>query len=189
MLELNDVLLKGERSTLSMMASEGQVTCITRVGYGLSASPVRWLHAMMGFEPIVAGYISIDGEPLTVRSASAMRRMMAFVPATLETIGAINVFEPPSVQDVFSLRRNRQLSISNGLLSEEMKRTGTTGMKAQLLAVGTLLNRHIMLVDRPAAASLPYLHRLATAGHIIILASNDSAVISQVNNLVEIKEE
>jgi len=189
MLELNDVLLNGERSTLSLMAREGQVTCITREGYGLSSSPVRWLYAMMGFEPIKAGYISIDGEPLTVRSAAAMRRLMAFVPASLEAIGEVEVYEPPSVQDVFSLKGNRQLSISNGLLSEEMKRTGITGAKAQLLAVAALLDRHILLVDRPSAASLPYLHHQAAAGRIVILSSNDSAVISQVNNLVEIKEE
>ncbi|MBR3068124.1 MAG: hypothetical protein IKG77_10325 [Prevotella sp.] len=188
MLELNDVLLRGEHSTLSMMAHEGQVTCITRVGAPLGATPVGWLHAMMGFVPVVAGYISIDGEPLTVRSAAVMRRLMAFVPAALEQDGEVEVYEPPSVQDVFALKANRQFSISNGLLSEEMKRTGTTGMKAQLLAVGVLLQRYILLVDRPAASSMPYLKRQAEMGRIVVVTSNDSLVVSQADCLVEIKE-
>ena len=78
MLELNDVLLKGEKSTLSLMAAEGQLTCIV--------GPVRWLHAMMGFEPVLAGYISIDGEPLTPQLAATMRRSMAFVPADRKSV-------------------------------------------------------------------------------------------------------
>jgi hypothetical protein len=117
-----------------------------------------------------------------------MRRLMAFVPAALEQDGEVEVYEPPSVQDVFALKANRQFSISNGLLSEEMKRTGATGMKAQLLAVGVLLQRHILLVDRPAASSMPYLKRQAEMGRIVVVTSNDSLVVSQADCLVEIKE-
>ena len=29
MLELNDVLIRGEQNTLSLMAHEGQITCLT----------------------------------------------------------------------------------------------------------------------------------------------------------------
>ena len=178
MLELNDVLIRGEQSTLSMMAREGQLTCLV-------GGNVRWLHAILGFEPIISGFISIDGEPLTPRSAVAMRRLMAFVPVSLDAVGEINVYEPPTVQDVFALRANREQAISNGLLSEEMKRTGTTGIKAQLLAVAVLLNRRILLIDRPDAASLPYLRHQADAGRIVVICSDDSAVINAADNVVE----
>lgn len=186
MLELNDVLLRGEPRTLSMMAREGQLTCLTRTSAVLADTPVRWLHAMMGFEPVVAGFISIDGEPLTPRSAAKMRRLMAFAPNALETVGEINVYEPPSVQDVFSLKANCQLAISNGLLAEEMRRTGITGAKAQLLAVAGLLNRHILLVDRPLAGSLSYLHQQAGAGKIVVITSNDNDVVRGADNVVEL---
>ena len=178
MLELNDVLIRGEQSTLSMMAREGQLTCLV-------GGSVRWLHAILGFEPVVSGFISIDGEPLTPRSAVAMRRLMAFVPDSLDAVGQINVYDPPSVQDVFALKANRQQAISNGLLSEEMKRTGTTGIKAQLLAVAVLLNRRLLLIDRPDVASLPYLRRQADAGRIVIVCSSDDAVIAAADNVVE----
>lgn len=186
MLELNDVLIRGELTTLSLMAHEGELTCLTRCGASPAASPCCWLHAIMGFEPVVAGYVSIDGEPLTPRSAFAMRRMMAFVPASLDTVGEVVSYEPPSVQDIFALKANRQLSISNGLLAEEMRKTGLTGMKAQLLAVASLLNRHILLVDRPATASLPFLRQQADAGKIVVVASNDPSVISAADNVTEI---
>lgn len=178
MLELNDVLIRGEQSTLSMMAREGQLTCLV-------GGNVRWLHAILGFEPVISGFISIDGEPLTPRSAASMRRLMAFVPDSLDAVGQINVYEPPTVQDIFALKANRQQAISNGLLSEEMKRTGTTGIKAQLLAVAGLLNRRILLIDRPDVASLPYLRHQADTGHIVIICSSNNTIIRAADNVVE----
>ena len=76
MLELNDVLIEGESHTLSLMAYERQITCVV--------GSARWLYAMMGFEPVTAGFISIDGEPLTPKTAQALRRQMAFAPRRLD---------------------------------------------------------------------------------------------------------
>ncbi|MBR1415987.1 MAG: hypothetical protein IJ570_09030 [Prevotella sp.] len=187
MLELNDVLIRGEKNTLSLMAREGQLTCLTTVFAAAESSVLsltRWLHAMLGLEPVITGYISIDGEPVTAASAPLLRRQMAFAPAGLHSVGEVVVYEPPTVQDVFALKANRQLPITNGILSEEMKRTGTTGIKAQLLAVAVLLNRPILLVDRPAVASLGYLRQLAEKGRTIIVSSADDAIVSAADQVV-----
>lgn len=186
MLELNDVLLEGERSTLSLMAREGQVTCLVPCPSASPESSLRWLYALLGFERVVCGYISIDGEPLTPASAPAMRRMMSFAPSTLDPVGHIELYEAPEVQDIFALRANRELSISNGLLSEEMKRTGTTGIRARLLAVAVLLKRPILLVDHPDASSAEYLRQQAQQGRIVIVLSDDQTVIWASDNVVEL---
>ena len=188
MLELNDVLLEGEHGTLSMMAREGQVTCLTPSS-AHSASPsaaMRWIYALLGFEEVVCGYISIDAEPLTAASAAVMRRMMAFVPQRLDDIGQVDVYHAPDVQQVFALKANRGLPISNGLLSEEMKRTGVSGQRARLLAVGVLLDRPILLVDSPEAASMGYLRQQAQKGRTVVVVSSNPTVVQASDNVVEL---
>ena len=186
MLELNDVLIRGEKNTLSLMAHEGQITCLAPAMAGVdSAQPlVRWLYAMLGLEPIVTGYVSIDGEPVTATSAPLLRRQMAFVPARLDAVGQVVVYESPTVQDVFALKANREQPITNGILAEEVKRTGTTGQKAQLLAVGVLLHRSILLVESPDAASMSYLRQQAENGCTIIVSSADDAIASAADQLI-----
>jgi ABC-type sugar transport system ATPase subunit len=185
MLELNDVLLSGAKSTLSLMACDGELTCLTRLGAPLGSTAVRWLHAMMGLEPTTGGFISIDGEPLTASSARSMRRLMAFVPAELGDVGQVVVFSAPTADDVFRLKANRNGKPEQ--MEQEMALTGATGQKAQLLAVASLLRRPIWLVDRPVASSIPFLRRKADEGCTVVIASNDNAVVSKADNVVEIE--
>ena len=180
MLELNDVLLKGESHTLSLMARERQITCLT--------GGSRWLYAMLGFEPVVAGFISIDGEPLTPKTASALRRQMAFAPRRLDDVGEIVRYEAPTADDVFALRANRKLSDES--LEEEAEQMGSTdAQQARLLAVAVLRQRPILLVEEPEAAMLPYLRKQAIAGRTVIVSSTDGAVINAADNVVEINSD
>ena len=180
MLELNDVLLKGEKSTLSLMAAEGQLTCIV--------GPVRWLHAMMGFEPVLAGYISIDGEPLTDATAMAFRKMMSFAPSALEAQGDVKRYDPPSVQHIFYLKANRERPISNGILAEEMRRVGgdAADQRCRLVAVAALLDKKIMLLDQPPVTSAAYLQRLAAQGRIVLAATNETPLLQVADKVVEL---
>lgn len=41
------------------------------------------IHAMLGLRPLSTGIVSLDGEPLTERSASTLRRWMGYVPRTV----------------------------------------------------------------------------------------------------------
>ena len=186
MLELNDVLLEGEKSTLSLMAREGELTCLTTPGAPLHSTPLRWLYAMLGLEHVKGGFISIDGEPLTPSSAQVMRRQMAFVPAALDDVGQVTVYEAPTPHDVFGLKANG--GCQEERLQQEMALTGATGQKAQLLAVASLLGRRILLVDRPLASSLPFLRSKADSGCTVIIASSDNTVVSRADNVVEIDD-
>ena len=185
MLELNEVLIEGVHRTLSLMAKAGELTCLTG---GTAAQRTRWLLAMQGFENVTNGYISIDGEPLTPHSSRAFRKLMAYAPAQLCPQGEVTVYEPPSVQDVFSLKANRELPISNGILGEEMRRVGgnQTESRVQLIAVAALLNKPVLMVDDPPVQAGDYLREWARQGRIVVAASNDEEVLKKADVIVEL---
>ena len=93
MLEFNDVLVEGAEKTVSMMAQERQLTCITG---GSSKVRTQLLLAMMGLAKIKSGFVCIDGEPLEVSNLKTFRQMMSYAPSQLVADGEINVYEPPA---------------------------------------------------------------------------------------------
>lgn len=184
MLELNDVLIEGEPRTLSMMAREGSMTCLYG---GTSHQRSRLLYGIMGFLPVLSGYISIDGEPLTPASALTFRRLMAYAPRRLHTEGQIRIFEPPTIQDVFDLKENQGLTVTNGLLNREMKLVGDVDEEqARWLAIAVLRDKPILLVDNPAVGALDYLQMQAQKGRIVIVASQEEAYRQAADSLVVI---
>lgn len=185
MLELNEVLLEGEPQTLSLMAVEGHVTCLTG---GTPKRLTRWLHVAMGLEAVKAGYVCIDGEPFTERSVQALRRYMAYAPAQLDPVGQVHIWNPPTVQDVFSLKENRNISISNGILGEEMRHISadTADPRVRLLAVAALLNRPVLLVDNPPASAAQYLCEKAAKGMTVVVASCDDTILQVAKEVVTI---
>ena len=184
-LELNDVLLRGEEQTLSLLASEGQMTCI--VG-GTAERRTHWLYALMGFEQPVAGFISVDGEPLTGGCIAHLRRHLAFAPSSLETVGQIVAYEPPTLHDVLSLRCNRHLAEAD--IDGECRRTGATGQKALLLALAAMRKTAVLVVDSPSGESAHYLHQVAVHdGRTVITATDDARVIGRADNIVELDSE
>lgn len=177
MLELNNVRLKCSPLSFTMMARNGQLTVLNQpplVSHSL-------FNAILGFEPPLEGFISIDGEPLGKSTIHAMRRLMAWVPDSLEAVGETYPYQPPTVQDIFALKANRELPVSNGLLAEEIRKTGASGNKATLLAVGVLLRRPILLIEQPSAASVHYLLHQAGKGTTVIVASQDPAYTATSN--------
>ena len=68
------MLVEGEPQTLSLMATAGEMTCLTG---GSAERRTRWLLAMLGFQSVTHGYISIDGEPLTPASSAVFPSLIA----------------------------------------------------------------------------------------------------------------
>ena len=185
MLEFNQVLIEGERQTLSLIAEKGSVTVLTGVSDEILS---LYFQAILGFVNILNGHICIDGEPLTAYSAASFRRQMAYAPSKLRKLGEVVNYEPPSVQDIFSLKVNRSLPISNGILAEEMKKVGgdSNNDQIQLIAVAALLEKPIMLIENPPVESMPYLRQLAAKDKIVLLTSNDGEVLSLSHKTVNI---
>ena len=183
MLELNEVLVEGAANTVSMMAREKQMTCLPG---GTAQVRTHLLLAMLGLSTVRSGFVSIDGEPLNKSTVKVFRKQMAYVPSELVPDGEVTVYEPPTVQDVFEWKDNRDAAISNGLLDEEMKRTMAPYAKAQLLAVAVLRQRPILLVDQPHPLSADYLHHLAQEGRIVIVSSQDEDILRVSDEVIEI---
>ena len=183
--ELNEVLLDGEPHTLSLMAHEGRLTCLTG---GTAQRRLRWLYAMMGFELPKSGFVSIDGEPLDARSATLFRQLMAFAPSRLDTVGEVQRYAPPSVQDVFALKANRDLPISNGILGEEMRRisAGDVHDGVRLLAVAALRAKPILLVEQAQDSMTDYLVRLAQQGRMVIATTTAETLLAAADQVVEL---
>lgn len=81
MLELHNVTIGQQIRSLSLTVGSGQLMTL----WGAKGSgKTTLLRAILGLIPIDGGHISIDGELLTMKSASYFRRMMAYVPQTLE---------------------------------------------------------------------------------------------------------
>ena len=185
-LELNQVLIANEAQTFSLLARTGQLTCLTG---GNAERRTRWLLAMMGFEPVRQGYISIEGEPLTTSTTDTFRRLIAYAPKRLESLGEVYSYEPPTVQDIFLLKANREQPISNGILGEEMRSIATAATdhsSVRLLAVASLLNKPILLVDTPLPAATAYLRQQAAKGKVVIVATNEKELLAESDNIAEL---
>ena len=113
---------------------------------------------------------------------------MSYAPACLITEGEVRRYDPPSVQDVFTLRANRELPISNGILGEEMRRISVeiNDDRIRLLAVAALLERPIMFVSNPHEESAGYLRSKAQDGKVIIVESASETVIAASDLVVEL---
>ncbi len=183
-IELNDALLSGEEQTLSMLADEGQLTCITG---GTAECRTRWLHVLMGFESPLSGFVSIDGEPLVGGCIAHLRKHIAFAPASLQTVGDLVPYEPPTLQDILSLHANKPLGITEDDIKKECRSIGDTGQKGLLLAVAVLRRKPVLLVDSPLAASAIYLQQQARQdGRTVIVATDDDSIISLADNVLEL---
>jgi ABC-type siderophore export system fused ATPase/permease subunit len=183
--ELNNAVLDASQQPLSLMATEGQLTCLTG---GEPALLTRWLMAMMGFEPIADGFICIDGEPLSADNATAFRQLMAYAPARLEAVGELQPQEAPDPETIFHLRRNRNQPITDAVLAAELRRIGNqdSDSRVQLLAVAALLGTPIIVADQPPATTAAYLRLLADSGRLLLVATNDEAILAEAHQTISI---
>ncbi|NPD92415.1 ABC transporter ATP-binding protein [Xylanibacter muris] len=174
---------------LSFVVEDGKVFCIMG---GSGCGKTSLLRALMGFETIGSGYISIDGELLTPSSAEQFRRYMSYIPQepALPSEWVRDLVSLP-----FELAANRGKPFSKSLLFGEWERLGLerelygrkvaelSGGQRQrvMLSVSGLLNKPLLLVDEPTSALdrhssglvLGYLRHLASRGSTVVAVSHD----------------
>lgn len=196
MLEVKNasVTMDGRRlfGGLSFSVGDGQILCLS----GDSGSgKTTLLRALLGFQPLDEGHISIDGELLTPSSAEEFRKHISYIPQEL-VLPSEWVSEMVSLP--FGLKVNRGKAFSKTLLMEEWGRlelepelydkkvVELSGGQRQrvILSVSGLLGKSILLVDEPTSALdqhssalvLGYLRRLAAAGRTVVAVSHDEAL-------------
>lgn len=181
MLELKDAMLsvggKKVLDGLSMMALDGQMTCITGP---TGSGKTLLLRVMMGFVPLDEGLVSVDGELVTPLSASAFRRKMAYVPQ-VET-PSLQMQEQPTSPSYFVPETDDLETVWSG------EGLGAWEPRALELPVVTILDKPIVLADNPPTAMLSQLRTLASEGRTVIVTSREETFINMSDKTITLGE-
>ena len=195
MLEVKDATITiGEKTLatgLSFTARDGQLTCVTgSAGSGMTTL----LRTLMGFLPVKEGFVSVDGELLTVRSAHAFRTMMIYLPQQMQMLRhQLNAPEEPVCEaEVYG--------VWNGLLpvvEPEPMAASLSPEDIYLLAEQTIReagDKQILIADEPAAYLTPELTermvelllQQAAMGKTVLVASRKPQLVAQAHQVIDL---
>ncbi len=179
---------------LSFIAQDGQMTCIT----GPSGSgKTALIRTLMGFLPVGEGFVSVDGELLTVRSASAFRQMMIYLPQNMQSLRH-QLYEPG-----FTIGDDPEYGAWDNLLPDvEDEKSAETLSPEEIfsLAEKTLRegkDKAFVIADEPAAMLTPeladrillLLQEQARAGKTVVIASRRPNIIASAEKVIEVISE
>ncbi len=196
MLEVKDATIRvGDKtlmSGLSFIAKDGQMTCVKgSSGSGKSAL----IRTLMGFLPVGEGFVSVDGELLTIRSASAFRQMMIYLPQNMQLLRR-QLYEPE-----YTDGDDPEYGVWDNLLpeiQEETKAEPLTPEEIFSLAEKTLKEggeKPIVIADEPAAMLTPeFAERMlallleqARMGKTVVVASRRPEIIANADKVIEVE--
>lgn len=196
MLEVKDatIAVGGQilASDLSFMARDGQLTCITGPA---GSGKTTLLRTLMGFLPVSSGFVSVDGELLTIRSASAFRQMMIYLPQNMQLLRR-QLYEPE-----YTDGDDPEYGVWDNLLpeiQEESKAEPLTPEEIFSLAEKTLkegVEKPIVIADEPAAMLTPELAEMMLAllleqarmGKTVVVVSRRPEIIANADKVIEVE--
>ena len=197
MLEYKDATIRiGEHvlaTDFSFIAKDGELTCITGTeGSGKSVL----LKTLMGFLPVSEGFVSVDGELLTIHSAHAFRKMMVYLPQQMHLL-AHALREPEPLQP-----KADEYAVWNGVLPKATKEETSETLNAEdifALAEKTLreaADKPVVIADEPTALLTPeltmrmieLLRQQAKAGKTVLIASRKPQVIDYADQVIRLEK-
>lgn len=196
MLEVKDATIAVGESTLatglSFMARDGQLTCITG---SEGSGKTTLIRTLMGFLPVSSGFVSVDGELLTVRSAHAFRTMMAYLPQQMQMLR--HHLSPESCLHAYEAD---EYGVWNALMPsaiEEQKPEPLSPEEIFQLAQKTLegaKDKPIVIADEPAALltselslqMLQLLRSQADAGKTVLIASRKQQLVAYADQVINL---
>ena len=195
MLEAKNITIAvGERvlaENLSFIAKDGELTCIT----GAAASgKTTLIRTLMGFLPVKAGFVSVDGELLTIYSSHAFREMMVYLPQDTQALG-LQMEEPEAPQSEAD-----DYAVWNEVLPSveiPQPKAPLTAEEIVQLATKTLqesADKPIVIADEPTALLsseqgyqlMQLLQQQAEQGKTVVIASSDPMVLDRANQVINI---
>ena len=197
MLEVKDatIAIGGQVLTtgLSFMARDGQLTCITGPE---GSGKTSLLRTLMGFLPVGSGYVSVDGELLTVKSSQAFRRMMAYLPQQIQLLRhQLMPVEAPACEA-------EEYGVWNALPPKAIEADRPSPLSPEeifQLAEQTLSeakDKQIVIADEPAAHLTPelalrilqLLRGQADAGKTVLIASRRPLLVDHADLVIEMNQ-
>ena len=195
MLEFKDATIKvGEwilPMRLSFIARDGEVTCVT----GLEGSgKTTLIRTLMGFLPVNEGFVSVDGELLTIHSSHAFRQMMVYLPQQIQLLAhQLRVPDPEEPEA-------EEFAVWNDLMSAANKESTPEPLNAEeivMLAEQTLkeaADKPIVIADEPTAVLTPeltmrmmeLLRKQAEAGKTVLVTTRKPQVADYADQVIRL---
>ena len=195
MLEFKDATIKvGEwilPMCLSFIARDGEVTCVM----GPEASgKTTLIRTLMGFLPVNEGFVSVDGELLTIHSSHAFRQMMAYLPQQIQLLAhQLRVPEPEEPEA-------EEFAVWNDLMSAANTESMPEPLNAEeilMLAEQTLkeaADKPIVIADEPTACLTPeltmrmmeLLRKQAEAGKTVLVTTRKPQVADYADQVIRL---
>jgi ABC-type cobalamin/Fe3+-siderophores transport system ATPase subunit len=197
MLEVKDATIAVAERTLarrlSFIADDGKITCIT----GPEASgKTTFIRTLMGFLPVAEGFVTIDGELLTLQSAPAFRRMMGYLPQNIHLLR--NQLYPPEAPKAEA----DEYTVWQAPLPQAETIADTEPLTAQEVfrlisqTVSAAASRPIIIADEPASHLTPqFVHPLiqllqqqAREGKCVLIASRNPQLIAAAHHIIDLTQ-
>lgn len=195
MLEFKDATIKvGEwilPMRLSFIARDGEVTCVM----GPEASgKTTLIRTLMGFLPVNEGFVSVDGELLTIHSSHAFRQMMAYLPQQIQLLAhQLRVPEPEEPEA-------EEFAVWNDLMAAANKESTPEPLNAEeivMLAEQTLkeaADKPIVIADEPTACLTPeltmrmmeLLRKQAEVGKTVLVTTRKPQVADYADQVIRL---
>lgn len=195
MLEVKNVTIAvGERvltENLSFIANDGELTCITG---DVASGKTTLIRTLMGFLPVKEGFVSVDGELLTIYSSHAFREMMVYLPQDAQAL-RIPQEEAEAPEDEAD-----EYAVWNEVLPTAeiaQPKAPLTADELMLLATQTLQesgDKPIVIADEPTALLssehayqlVGLLQQQAEQGKTVVVTSRDPMVIDRADKVINI---
>jgi len=195
MLEVKDAKIsiggKVLTQNLSFTARDGEITCITGPE---GSGKTTLLRTLMGFLPAEEGFVSVDGELLTILSAHAFRTLMAYLPQESQLLAhQLRAPEPP-------VSESDEYGVWNSVLPTVVPEKAPVPLSSEeifQLAEKTVRHaekRPIIIADEPAAhltqeltdKMLELLRNQAEVGKTVLIASRKPYLVRNADQVIEL---